>query len=87
MKHTKTNCRSFDQIIADRCGLACANCGACKCGTCGNAILLEDWARANGIHAMDAKNMARRNKLKTAQKRIFPVLRWTVDKNEKPPLK
>lgn len=34
MTHLKDNCRRDDLIIADRCGLACANCGACKCGHC-----------------------------------------------------
>jgi hypothetical protein len=34
MTHTKDNCKASDLIIADACGLACANCGACKCGKC-----------------------------------------------------
>lgn len=36
-KNTKlpySECNRSDLIIADRCGLACANCGACKCGKC-----------------------------------------------------
>ena len=32
MKHLKENCSARHQIIANKCGLACANCGACKCG-------------------------------------------------------
>lgn len=32
MKHTKNNCQASNLIIANNCGLACANCGACKCG-------------------------------------------------------
>lgn len=31
MKHLKNNCTIHDLILAD-CGLACANCGMCKCG-------------------------------------------------------
>lgn len=34
MRHTKDNCLAHHQIIADDCGLACANCGECKCGEC-----------------------------------------------------
>jgi len=34
MKHTKQTCLAHHLIIADKCGLACANCGACKCGMC-----------------------------------------------------
>lgn len=31
MTHLKTNCSRQNLILANRCGLACANCGACKC--------------------------------------------------------
>jgi len=31
MIHFKGDCCASDMIIANRCGLACSNCGACKC--------------------------------------------------------
>lgn len=34
MIHLKQTCLAHHLIIADKCGLACANCGACKCGEC-----------------------------------------------------
>lgn len=50
-----------------------------------NRILLTDWAKKKGIKTMDAKNMARRGKLKTAKCLLIPVLRWTVEADEKIP--
>lgn len=43
MRHTKENCTASNQIIADICGLACANCGACKCGKCEEKKEILDW--------------------------------------------
>jgi len=48
-------------------------------------ILLEKWARKQGVKSMDAKNWARRGKLKTAKKKNFPVERWIIEEDE--PLK
>ena len=31
MTHYKDNCTRQDLILANRCGLACSNCLACKC--------------------------------------------------------
>lgn len=31
MIHKKKNCLAHDLILADCCGLGCANCGVCKC--------------------------------------------------------
>lgn len=47
-------------------------------------ILLENWARLYGVKPMDAKNYARRGKLKTARKLKVEITRWVIDKNEKP---
>ena len=46
-------------------------------------ILLSEWAKKLGIKRMDAVNMARRGKLKTAKLEDVKVKRWTVDHNEK----
>jgi hypothetical protein len=48
-------------------------------------ILLQDWAKTNGVQNMKAKNLARRNKLKTARYEETLVKRWTIDKDERPP--
>jgi hypothetical protein len=31
LNHKKSNCTANDLIVACACGLACSNCGACKC--------------------------------------------------------
>lgn len=41
-------------------------------------ILLEVWARQHKITPMDAKNWARRGKLKGAKKRCVTMYRWVV---------
>lgn len=47
-------------------------------------ILLESWAKKNGIKTMDAKNWARRGKIK-AKRRDVKVTRWTIDDSIEPP--
>ena len=47
-------------------------------------IPLSQWAKNNKIKRMDALNMAKRHKLKTAV--LIPLApRWMIDQEEKPP--
>lgn len=66
MKHLKKNCQVHHLIIAD-CGLACANCGVCKCGK----VHHEEEKEEEEKKRLENKSQSNRNKLSKKQKKKF----------------
>jgi len=49
----------------------------------GKYILLEEWAKLKGVSPTDAKNWARRGKIK-AKKKVVKIERWTTLEDAEP---